>query len=671
MEAAGVIRFRFLTLLLALWFIIAGAADAAPAGQLRAATEPHTGSSQSSTTDGHAVVHGLSAIRNPQSAIRSTVDPQVWADLAAVRDGQTSFVVALRETPGRGPGSVITAQMGLAQVLAVLQRMSGIQSYSPAYGINAIVVRGGRGAVRYLEDWPDVAAITPYRYSAAWDRTKTQSAPAAPLAFAGAGQISGAVAGPDGMTPLPGITVYAWRYFSPIWQRVANATTAGDGSYTLSDLEPSSYRVEFNDPSGNYVTEFYNDKRDLNIADFISVFSDSTVPNINASLAAAGRIAGTITSAASGKPRNLILATAYEQRGDQWVISRSATSNSTGAYTISGLAPGIHRVYFSNPDPFAPDAKEWYINVPTLSLAADVTVAPGATTPNIDAAIGMRGDIDGLVTAFDGASVGDIAVTAYQYNPVLATYQTISQTVTSADGLYLFTLLGGTYRIGFSDPLGQLLPEFYNDRATLETADDVPAYANGEPTSGIDAVLDAPATTGNVPLPAGWNLISSYLHPTDALLPAVFASIAGQYNLVYAHDACQAATPWSKYDPAAPPYAINLAAVSVKQGLWLRTTAPATLAVTGRAPVSTQITLCTGWNLAGYPSATERPVAEALAGIAGKYSLVQAYDASDSTDPWKEYDPDNPAAADLLTLQPWRGYWIRMKQDATLTVANR
>ena len=452
---------------------------------------------------------------------------------------------------------------------------------------------------------------------------------------------------------------------------MANTTTAADGRYTIGGLDTSSYRVEFNDLASGYVTEFYNDKRDLNLADFVSVFSGDTRPNINASLAVAGRIAGKITSASSGKPRNLILATAYEYREGQWVVSQSATSDSTGVYTIAGLAPGTHRVFFSNPDPFSPDVKEWYLNVPSLALAVDVSVTAGETTPNIDTAIGESGYIDGTVTAYDGATVADIAVTAYQYNPILATYQTISQTVTAADGLYLFTLLGGTYRIGFSDTLGQLLPEYYNDRASLEAAEDIPANAGGDPSSGIDAVLDAPETQGTIPLAAGWNLISLYLYPTDAALPAVFTSITGQYNLVYAHNGCQPAAPWSKYDPAAPPYANNLTVVSVKQGLWLRAAAPATLTVTGRPPTSTRITLCTGWNLIGYPSATARPVAEALAGIAGKYNLVQTYDASDIADPWKEYNPANPGAADLTTLQPWRGYWIRMTKAATLTVMNR
>ena len=533
-----------------------------------------------------------SAIPGVAAAAPAPIDPQVLADLAASRSSVATFVAVMEETPGGGTASAVPLQMGLEKALTFLRGIGSVASVTAFYGANGIVIRGDRRAVEFLAHWPDVARVASYRRDPTWPRLI--SAKSVPAGTTATGHITGLVGRDSDGAALSGIEVTAYRLISlNTWSVAGSAITGPAGTYDIGDLPAGIYRARFQDPAGNYVPEYYNDKRDWFYATNFDVTDGQSTPNINASLAVAGKITGKITDATNGANKSGILATAWYDRGGTWISEGSATSATNGAYTIGGLPSGSYRVRFANPFyPTVPDEPEWYVNVPTLDLAADVPVTAGVTTPDINAALGMNGYIDGIVTAFDGATVADIAVTAHQYNPVLAAYQTISQTVTGADGVYLFTLLGGTYRIGFSDTLGQLLPEYYNDKASLASADNVPAYANGDPTSGIDAVLDAPVTTGNVSLPTGWNLISSYLYPMDPAPPAPFASITGNYNLVYAYNGCQPAAPWSKYDPAAPAYANNLAAVGIKQGLWLRMKTPATLTVTGRAPVRTQIALC-------------------------------------------------------------------------------
>jgi hypothetical protein len=81
-------------------------------------------------------------------------------------------------------------------------------------------------------------------------------------------------------------------------------------------------------------------------------------------------------------------------------------------------------------------------------------------------------------------------------------------------------------------------------------------------------------------------------------------------------------------------------------------------------------TLSSGdWNLIGYPSAAAVALPDALAGIAGKYDLVYAYDAADTADQWKKFVPNAPPFVnDLTALGPGKGYWIRMTEAATLVV---
>jgi hypothetical protein len=172
-----------------------------------------------------------------------------------------------------------------------------------------------------------------------------------------------------------------------------------------------------------------------------------------------------------------------------------------------------------------------------------------------------------------------------------------------------------------------------------------------------------------IPLALGWNLIALPFVPTDPSPAAVFASIAGQYDLVFAYAGCDTADPWKKYDPIAPPFVNDLTAVTVGQGVWVRATAAVTLRVAGRLPGTTTIPLCLGWNLIGYPSQAPVALPGALdASIAGQYDLVYAYDAADP-DPWKQYDPSAPPYAnDLMQMGPGWGYWLHATSAATLIV---
>ncbi len=196
-----------------------------------------------------------------------------------------------------------------------------------------------------------------------------------------------------------------------------------------------------------------------------------------------------------------------------------------------------------------------------------------------------------------------------------------------------------------------------------------PHNAMGHAPDTETPVLVQPMTSTSVSLRQGWNLVASPLIPSDPAPAAVFASIAGRYDLVYGYDACDTADPWKEYDPKAPPITNDLSAVSVARGLWIKATADASWIITGTAPTQVNIALCAGQNLIGYPSVGATALPDALAGIAGKYSKVSTFDSADASDPWKIFDPQAPAFVnDLTGLGPTKGYWIEMKEPATLTV---
>jgi len=60
-------------------------------------------------------------------------------------------------------------------------------------------------------------------------------------------------------------------------------------------------------------------------------------------------------------------------------------------------------------------------------------------------------------------------------------------------------------------------------------------------------------------------------------------------------------------------------------------------------------------------------VSTALASIDGNYSTVWAYNASDTSDPWKRYRPGS-GSNDLTAMNPGFGYWVRVNVTAETLV---
>jgi len=78
---------------------------------------------------------------------------------------------------------------------------------------------------------------------------------------------------------------------------------------------------------------------------------------------------------------------------------------------------------------------------------------------------------------------------------------------------------------------------------------------------------------------------------------------------------------------------------------WVNDTA-STLPASG-----TTLNLYTGWNLISLPLMPEdTSITSLLSSINGNYSIVWAYNASDTADHWKKYDPGAPFGNDLTTI---------------------
>jgi hypothetical protein len=176
----------------------------------------------------------------------------------------------------------------------------------------------------------------------------------------------------------------------------------------------------------------------------------------------------------------------------------------------------------------------------------------------------------------------------------------------------------------------------------------------------------------DIDLLEGWNMISIPLNMTDTALKNVLSDIEGNYRAVQWYNANDVVDLWKHYH--IDKMGINdLANIDRRMAIWILMKADDTLTVAGSVPVPSQtdISLKSGWNYVGYPSFTSRNagtgLGEAFESISAYVDLVEYFNASDISDPWKMWDP-TPAPDDLTVVEPGFGLWIHVNGDCIWNV---
>jgi subtilisin-like proprotein convertase family protein len=178
-----------------------------------------------------------------------------------------------------------------------------------------------------------------------------------------------------------------------------------------------------------------------------------------------------------------------------------------------------------------------------------------------------------------------------------------------------------------------------------------------------------------------WNLVSSAVNPFNTAITAVQRPIVGHYFVIQSFESGA-----KSYYPSLPPEMNTLETWDAAHGYWIKTVVSgqatggsgqaardgvsadeslvATLRLVGtRFAEDHPLPLAAGWNLVSYLPQTSLPLTEALASIAGKYTVVQGFEAGALS----VYPDLDPSFNTLQVMQPGLGYWIRTTQAVTLT----
>ena len=310
-------------------------------------------------------------------------------------------------------------------------------------------------------------------------------------ALATGGTITGTVTAASGGASLSGICVDINQIGG---SGAGTATTAANGTYSISGLSTGSYDVEFFTGcgnSGNYLTQWYENQPTSGSAISVPVSAGATTASINAALVTGATITGTVTAAVGGSVQAGICVDANQVGGSGF---EAATTKADGTYTIAGLATGSYDIEFSpNCGNSGSFLTQWYHNEISATTANAVAVTAGSTTSGINAALAPPGTITGTVTAaMGGAPVSGICVNVTQVGGLGSGFA-----ITASDGSYSISgLETGSYSVEFSTGCGgsgNFLNQWYNNEATAGSANLVSVTA-GSTTAAINAAL-APSGT--------------------------------------------------------------------------------------------------------------------------------------------------------------------------------
>jgi hypothetical protein len=264
------------------------------------------------------------------------------------------------------------------------------------------------------------------------------------------GSVNAAVSGDD----IGNMCVWAY----PVGGGVAKSMTALDGMYMISGIAAGSYTVEFYTyPCGgrNYVTQWYNNTptgaSTVSGASDVSASVVSPAAGINAELALAASVSGTVTAAVGGTDVAGVCVSVNSTDGG---VGASTTTAAGGTYTVYGLAAGSYEVVV---DPTCGDTVATSYASPQPTSSPVVVTAGEALNYNVG--LVLPGSIVDVITPSTNApSNAVVGGATYSPSATATSGDNVEITVDGASvgcalnaGLVSFTAVG-TCIIDFNDP---------------------------------------------------------------------------------------------------------------------------------------------------------------------------------------------------------------------------
>ena len=339
------------------------------------------------------------------------------------------------------------------------------------------------------------------------------------------GTITGTITDPFGI----GVGNVRARVYDSNGRSINFKDSDENGYYTVDRIPPGYFKVFAYPRSGAYAAEWYNDKPSHDEATGVSVESGQTIPGIDFQLTEGGSIEGRVIDEQGYGIQNIRVYVYDATLASQISLRSSVRTDENGYYSLDRLPNGNIRVFFNTVGSHY--VAEWYDDKFLFRESDLVSVSEGQTTPNIDAVLAEGGSIEGRVTDLSDNGLNDIYVSVFDLEG-----RYISSVYTNENGnYYIERIPQGNHRVRFRPHDGNWAVEWYDDKTSYASADQVLVEAN-QTISGIDAQLaeNGGYITGTVTDIYGYGIggvrVLIFDNSIQAAVSWVFTNASGYYS---------------------------------------------------------------------------------------------------------------------------------------------
>jgi protocatechuate 3,4-dioxygenase beta subunit len=261
----------------------------------------------------------------------------------------------------------------------------------------------------------------------------------------------------------------------------------GEGAFRVSGLRAGTYYAQFRPSGTDWLSEWWQDKPDLNKATPITLTGGQARTGVDAVLSQASTIRGSMVDGQGRAVRGCV--TVFTGTTDGW--AGSSCTDISGKYVVGGLKAGNYQVRFEpNSDKFA---RQWWNGAPRRATATTIALG-NASEAVADATLLAGGTLTGVVTDQNQTPVGGVQVRAYTTEYGYASAVTDGQgryTIVGLDNdTYKVRALPGSSRLDLAD-------EWYDNKSSYATANAVPV-GNGATVSANFALEKGASISGTV-----------------------------------------------------------------------------------------------------------------------------------------------------------------------------
>jgi protocatechuate 3,4-dioxygenase beta subunit len=273
--------------------------------------------------------------------------------------------------------------------------------------------------------------------------------------------------------------------------RKKHTISQDDGTYTLRALKAGDYHVSA--AASGYKTEFFDDKKEGEQPDILTVTPPDTIKEVDFDLATASGIAGHVADAVTGDPIARAQVHIFSFPLGRILPRLTIARTDEDGNFLAGVRPGKYVVFANAHGYFG----EFFDDKEHVSEADIVEVGEDAHTSGIDFTLDKLATMSGRVTdESSGEAIAEATVIAYlerdsrSLAPDIQSmfrHQKAFRTKTNENGEYLLeNLPPGKYFVEANTPL--YLKEYYKEAANVK---DATAVELGKSTAvtGIDFTL--------------------------------------------------------------------------------------------------------------------------------------------------------------------------------------